>query len=106
MTEPCQQQWRLATLEAKDTSIQDTLREIRQDQKRLIELLERIAAQGARIDSLEENVRKHGRDIGALFGRVRDIEIAPGKEGTTVKNGAIMAIIAAVISFIVAKVLR
>jgi hypothetical protein len=106
MSEPCLQQWKIATLEANDTSIQDTLREIKQDQKRLIDLLERIAAQGARIDSLEDNQKKHGRDIGALFGRVRDLEIAPGKDGKTLKLGAIMAIISAIVAAIVAKVLR
>jgi hypothetical protein len=106
MPDPCRQEAKIATLQANDASLQDTLKELKQDQKRLIDLLEKIAAQGARIDSLEENERKHGRDIGALFGRVRDLEIAPGKEGSTVKIGAVMAVISAIISFCVSKVLR
>ena len=106
MPEPCRQEGNIATLKATDVSIQDTLREIKRGQERLIEVLEQIAAQGARINSLEENERKHGRDIGALFGRVRDLEIAPGKEGSTVKIGAVMAVISAIISFVVSKVLR
>jgi len=54
VSEPCQQEGKIARLEATDKSILETLREIKESNKRFIEVLEKIAAQGARIDSLED----------------------------------------------------
>lgn len=106
MSEPCRQEGAIARLEATDKSILETLREIKESNKRFIEVLEKIATQGARIDSLEDVSRKYCSDINALFSRVRELEMTPGREGASVKIGLIMAALSALVSFFVAKVLR
>jgi septal ring factor EnvC (AmiA/AmiB activator) len=106
VSEPCQQEGKIARLEATDTSILETLKEIKETNKRFIEVLEKIAAQGARIDSLEHLAKKQRSDINALFSRIRELEMIPGREGASVKIGLIMAALSALVSFFVAKVLR
>ena len=106
MSESCRQEGAIARLEATDKSILETLKEIKKSNERFIEVLEKIAAQGARIDSLEDVSRKYRSDINALFSRVRELEMTPGREGASVKIGLIMAALSALVSFFVAKVLR
>ncbi|MDD3293103.1 MAG: hypothetical protein PHG20_00240 [Geobacteraceae bacterium] len=106
MSESCRQEGAIAKLEATDASILEALRELKKSNERLIEVLEKIAAQGARISSLEDLAKKQRGDINALFSRVRELEMTPGREGATVKIGLIMAVLSAMVSFFVARIMR
>lgn len=90
MSDPCKQEGNIGCLKATVESIQKTL-------DRLGVVLEKIAAQGERISSLED-----GQDT--LFQRVRDVELKA--EADRVKIGSIAALISTVIAAVVAAVVK
>lgn len=90
MSEPCQQAVPIAKLEVTTEQIGKTL-------EKLGTVLERIAEQGSRVETLEEN-----QEI--LFDRVRKIEISAAKEQT--KVGFLVTGISAGTSVITAFVMK
>jgi hypothetical protein len=90
MTEPCQQQHAIGQLEATTVAISKTL-------DRLSDVLEKISAQGTKIDHLAEGQ-------GLLFSRMRDNELSAQSE--KVKVGFVMAGISAVTSLCIAIIVR
>lgn len=64
------------TQESNIDQISKTLDRMEKSQERVIELLEKVANQDARIDNLEEHkdICLHNADV--LFNRVRDLELA------------------------------
>ena len=78
---------------------ESTLLHISRTLDRFVSVAEKIAAQG-------ENIIDLRRDTDNLFSRVRDLEMAPGKEINTVKHNVIFAFITMIGSFIVAYFTR
>lgn len=72
-----------------------TLEHIAKTLERFVTVAEKIAAQGERIIKLE-------KDSEIAFARLREIEMAPGKESQTVKHNIILALATVAGSFIVA----
>ena len=68
MSVPC-------TQETTISHISKTLDRMERSQERLIELLEKVATQDARIDTLEEYKDKCNDNADILFERVRDLEL-------------------------------
>lgn len=102
MADPCRQEPTIATLQATIKSISDTLLEMKEGQKRFITVLEHIASQGESINHLKADAERLEKDVNNLFGRVRELEIAPGAEGNKIKTGFVLAVISAVVSLVVA----
>ncbi|HAR44679.1 MAG TPA: hypothetical protein DCS05_00495 [Nitrospiraceae bacterium] len=88
--EHCQQAVPIAKLEVTTEQIGRTL-------ERLGNVLEKIAEQGTRVETLEEN-----QEI--LFGRMRSAEIKLAKEQT--KIGFIVTVIAAAVSAITGVIVK
>ena len=66
---------------------------------RFVIVAEKIAAQGEQLIDLR-------RDTDNLFARVRELEMADGKEGITVKHNVILVAATAICSFILAILTR
>jgi len=66
--QPCEQ---TATI----TAIHDTLKRVDRTQERLVEALERVADQGARIENLEDVKDMHHHDIDILYNRLRESDL-------------------------------
>jgi siroheme synthase len=90
MPDPCQQEAKLGRLEATTEQIGQTL-------ERLLDVLERVATQGTRIDHLST-----GQDL--LFTRVRDMELSA--ESQKVKVGIFMGFISMVTSAVTAFIVK
>lgn len=75
MAEPCLQEPRIKYME---NELAETVREIRDDQKRQIKYLESIARQSVRLESLEAGQARHEKAINALFERSREYDRLPG----------------------------
>lgn len=71
MPDPCRQEPRLNHLEGE---LADTVREIRDEQRRQSRLLETIGSQTARLNHVEADVAKNEKAINSLFERQRLIE--------------------------------
>lgn len=97
MGEPCQQAGTIGGLQAAVESIEKSLDRLSDGQDRFISILERIAAQGEKIDKLDV-----GQNV--LFERVRSIEIHA--EGERVRIGAIMAGISVITSAVTAAIVK
>lgn len=106
MSDPCQQQPTIATLQETIRSISGTLREMKKGQERFIEVLEQIASQGVRIGHLEGDINRVEKDTNELFGRIRELEKEPGKEAGAVRTGFWNALIAAAIALVVGLIVR
>lgn len=57
---------------------EQTIREIRDDQRRMMQLLEQVARQDERLKSQGATLERHEGSINGLYSRVRKIEEAPG----------------------------
>ena len=75
MTDPCSQEPRLKYMESE---LAETVREIRDDQKRQIKYLESIARQSVRLEALEAGQARHEKAINVLFDRSRECDRLPG----------------------------
>lgn len=88
MAEPCRQEKTIGHLE-------EAIRTLAEGQREIIALMRNQSAS-------DEQLRRHEKDINNLFGRVRELEMAPGEEAGTVKTGAVTAIISAVVAGLIA----
>lgn len=68
----------------KIDNIAHTLERMEESQKSIVELLQKVANQDARLDHLEEHAENSYRDINEVFGRTRLLEIQNGKIDTLI----------------------
>ena len=61
-----------------ENELAETVREIRDDQKRQIQYLESIARQSVRLEALEGGIARHEKAINTLFERSREYDKMPG----------------------------
>lgn len=94
--EVCGQEGNIATLLANDKTLFETLKEMKDSHKRLVDVLEKIAEQGEQIIHLRADVDRNRRDTDGLFDRMRTAEVKI--EGERVKLGFIMTGLAAGVS--------
>jgi len=104
MSDPCKQEGIIGELQATMDAIAGTLQEMRDSQKRFISLLEEIARQGEQIKSLIQRTDKVEKDVDGLFKRMRDVELAPGKQASATQMGLIAALISAVVAYFSKKI--
>ena len=71
---PCEQEQNIA-------HISKTLDRMERSQERVVELLERVATQDARINSLEEHSEYCRRSADIIFERLRDLELNQASSG-------------------------
>ena len=76
-----------------------TLTHISQTLDRFVTVAERIAAQGEQLLDLR-------RDTDNLFNRVRELEMAPGRDSQIAKHNIIYAVLTMIGSFVVAYYTR
>lgn len=76
---PCEQ---ASTIDA----ISHTLTRMEKTQDRLVELLEKVAKQDARLDHLEDHSEKAYNDISVAFDRLRDIELNQAAYGPAARD--------------------
>lgn len=67
--------------EANIVNISRTLERMERGQERVVELLEKVANQDARIDHLEDTAEIVYRDVNSIFDRVRDLELVQASNG-------------------------
>jgi 23S rRNA maturation mini-RNase III len=101
--DPCKQEGNIGEMQATIEAISLTLHEMRSGQQRFIALLEDIARQGEQIRSIVYRTDKTEKDVEGLFKRMRDAELAPGKQASTAQTYSIMAIISAGIGYLFKK---
>jgi cell division protein FtsB len=104
MGDPCKQEGTLGELQATIFAISTTLHEIKIGQERFIVVLEDIARQGEQIRSLTYRTDKTEKDVESLYKRMRDAELAPGKQASAFQTYGITAVISAVIAFLFKKI--
>ncbi|PLX00490.1 MAG: hypothetical protein C0591_01100 [Marinilabiliales bacterium] len=76
MTEPCVQDGNIKQLRLE---FQAAFSDVRDDQKRIIELLEGLARHDERMRALADRIHDVQKSVNALFDRVRIVEAAPGR---------------------------
>lgn len=91
-------------MQATMDAISETLHDMRKGQVRFMALLEDIARQGEQIRSLVQRTDKHDKDIDGLFTRVRDAELAPGKQASSTQTYGLMTIISIAIAYLFKKI--
>lgn len=100
MAEPCKQESIIGELKSDNKAFTRALEGIENNQKEFIRLLQEIASQGEQIKTLFTNDTRHDKDIDAFGGRIRTLELEPGKQASQLQMYGISAIIAAVIGYI------
>jgi heterodisulfide reductase subunit A-like polyferredoxin len=99
MPEPCKQEGPIAALKADNNNLSAALLEIREGQREFIALLKDISAQGEQIRTLFQRMTKSENDINIIYGRVREVELAPGKQASSLQVYGVSTIIAAVVGY-------
>ena len=82
MSDPCKQEAPIAVLTDRSIKVEVALTDIAAALKKNNELLTTLTKQGERIHHLREDVTRNEGDINELFGRVRSLELLPGKSMT------------------------
>jgi hypothetical protein len=103
MAEPCKQESNIGELQATIEAIATSLSELRAGQAQFILLLQEIARQGEQIKSGLARTDKIEKDVDGLFKRMRDVELAPGKQAGTLQMAVIAAAISALIAYLFKK---
>ena len=103
MPDPCKQEGPIAGLRADNQNLSAALIDIRKGQQEFIALLKDISAQGEQIKTLFQRTGKNEQDIDIIYGRVREVEMAPGKQASQIQVYGISAIISAGIGFVMEK---
>ena len=103
MAEPCKQEGPIAAIRADNNNLSAALLEIREGQREFIALLKDISSQGEQIKTLFQRVTKSEGDIDIIYARVRDVELAPGKQASAVQLYGISAIVSAVTGYAIKK---
>lgn len=90
MSTPCEQEPIIKnihkTLERMDNALEGDRKERRASEHRLMDVLEKLANQGARIDNLEESVEDNHKDINILYERLRDVELVEAANGPATRQ--------------------
>jgi ABC-type Fe3+/spermidine/putrescine transport system ATPase subunit len=66
--------------------IADTIGEMKIFQGRIVDLLEKVSSQEARLEHLEDHSDKTLQDMNELFGRVRDVELNQAANGSNFRD--------------------
>lgn len=103
MSEPCKQEGPIAAIKADNHNLSAALLEIREGQREFIAILKEISQQGEQIKTLFQRVGKNEIDIDVIYGRVRDVELTPGKQASALQTSGITVLISAVIAFLFKK---
>ncbi len=103
MPEPCRQEGKIASLESENKSVSRTLEQIEENQRESISLMREISAQAEQIKTLFERVGKNDKSIDNFGERIRQLELAPGKQASQIQLYGITALVSAAISFITKK---
>lgn len=104
MGDPCRQEGTIGELQATLDAVSSTLDEIKKGQAQFITLLQEIARQSEQIKSMVQRTDKTEKDVQCLFKRMRDVELAPGKQASSTHMAVIAAVIAAVVAYISKKI--
>lgn len=99
MAEPCKQEGPIAAIKADNHNLATALMEIREGQREFILILKDISQQSEQIKTLFQRVGKSDEDINIIYARVRELELAPGKQATATQIYGINAVIAAGIAW-------
>lgn len=87
MSTPCDQQYNFVninnTLIRMEQAQDEDRRERRESEKRLMNILEKLADQGARVGNLEEHAELYYRELNEVATRVRDVELNQAAHGPT-----------------------
>ena len=100
MDHPCSKEEVLGQLTATVRFFQEAERRREGREERMAVAMETMSAQGESLKGLSKRVEKTEHDTDNLYDRVRELEIAPGKEAGTVKVGCWTALITAAITLI------
>lgn len=103
MSDPCKQEGPIASLKSDNANLSKTLEQIEHNQKEFISLLKDIASQGEQIKTLFQRIGKSEDDIEIIYGRVRDVELAPGKQASSIQVYGLSAIISAAVGYVAKK---
>lgn len=103
MADPCSQEKTIGEMQATMDAISDSLKDMRDGQKRFMILLEDIARQGEQIRSVVHRTDKHEKDLDGLFKRMRDVELAPGKQASATQTYGIMTVISVGVGYLFKK---
>lgn len=106
MGDPCRQEGPIAAIKADNHNLSKALIEIREGQREFIALLKDISSQGEQIKTLFQRISKSENDIDTICDRVREVEMAPGKQASALQIYGISAIISATIGYAVDKLAR
>lgn len=77
--QPCEQQDKIDNISA-------TLIRMEKGQDRVIDLLEKVSNQEARLDHLEEHAERTYKDLNEIFNRLREAEMNIASSGPTVRQ--------------------
>lgn len=100
MAEPCKQEGPIAAIKADNHNLSVALMEIREGQREFILILKEISQQNEQIKTLFQRVGKNDVDISILFTRMRDVELAPGKQASQFQIYGISAVIASAVAYL------
>lgn len=79
MSNPCEQ-------EPVIQNISKTLERMEKTQDRLVELLEKVAKQDARLDHLEEHAERNYNELDGLYTRMREVELNQAAYGPAARD--------------------
>jgi len=79
VSEPCKQEAPIAVLTDRSKKVEASLTKIANALEENNKLLTVLTEQGAEIRHLRQDQERNERDIDGLFGRVRTLELAPGR---------------------------
>lgn len=103
MGEPCKQEGPIAALRSDNTNLLGTLHRIEENQCEFIKILQEISQQSEQIRTLFVNDNRHDKSIDNYGERIRELELAPGKQATTMQISVIAVIVSTIIAYIAKK---
>lgn len=100
MAEPCRQEGPIAAIRADNQNLSAALLEIREGQREFILILKDISQQSEQIKTLFQRVGKSDEDINIIYARVRELELAPGKQASQFQVYGVSAVIASFVAYL------
>lgn len=110
MADPCQSAWKISAIDERTKAQGEALGAVNAALDRQSVALNKVAEALADIKHLHDDQQRNERDIDELFGRVRLLELAPGKAMgkagwmiLTAASGSIGGIVSGMVVWIVTK---
>lgn len=100
MAEPCRQEGPIAAIKADNHNLSAALVEIREGQREFVLLLKDISQQSEQIKTLFQRMGKNDNDINIIYTRVRELELAPGKQASQFQIYGISALLSSLIAYL------